>query len=144
MYLNCRPWQTLGHAEPDDGEPRFLNEPTPPHVKRAILFLSDMTEETSPFRYTWEDGTSERIYGRAGLLWIFDGHRANISAQAVARQPAKFMDFIIAPRSQSQVRRVIAGGMNHWPLDPFIFSVHDLTASPPFTESPVLINPFTG
>jgi hypothetical protein len=143
-YAGCRPFRSLPHQGEGSGPQAFHHDACPPHVLRAIIYLVDVDEENGPFEYISADGSSRRVLGPKGTMFVFDANRLKHRAVPPRARERRSIDFVILPRMKSQSRRVLWSGTNNWPGDPFHFSVNGMLASPPCPGLLMEINPLAG
>ncbi len=142
VYLNCRPIRsTLKDQKNASGPQNFHRDGCPPGVFRAILYLTDVNEETGPFEYYDDQKQLHRVQGEAGTLLIFDANRIVHRGSPVNKGFREVLDFCIMPRVKSMPRRVFWAGMNNWPADPFQFSLHGMKAFPALEARAISLNP---
>lgn len=128
----CRPVMSLPHQEDASGPQSFHRDGGPPGFMRAILYLSDVDEESGAFEYLDSSGQSHLVTGPAGTFFIFDANAIEHRGSPPRSGERKVLDFVILPQIEGVPSYVCWPGMNHWPVDPFQFSIRDYVTYPPF------------
>jgi hypothetical protein len=141
-FLNCRPFLSLPHVTEGAGPQSWHRDGCPPGVFRTIIYLTDVDADSGPFEYQDDAGQVHSISGPAGTMLVFDADRWLHRGSPPKRSERRVLDFVVAPRLPDQPLRILWPGFNnHWPGDPFQYSVNGFLASPPFSDSEVSIRP---
>jgi hypothetical protein len=124
---------TIVHLRPIELAPGAITResilPTPYGCRRAILCLD---AAGMVILETLDGQPLDEIQSSNGKLVVFDAVR--IRGYAVAGgQAARFVEIGLAPALRGHPFRVVATGLNDWPVDPFHYSVAGLRAFAPFS-----------
>ncbi|MDP7034961.1 MAG: hypothetical protein QF752_10765 [Planctomycetota bacterium] len=129
--LNHRPFHSLVHSGQGAGPQAMHHDGCPPGVIRAIVYLTDVDDESGPFEYMLTDGGGARaVTGPAGTVFVFDANRLLHRARPPMTRERQAVDFVIAPLIPGRKRELVWAGMNNWPVDPFDFSTEGLLVYP--------------
>ncbi len=126
--LNSRPVMSTPHADAGAGPQGLHRDGCPPGVIRALLYLTDVDDESGPFEYI-EGDALKAVTGPAGTFFVFEANQLVHRARPPAARERKVIDFVIAPLVPGNVPEVLFAGMNNWPVDPFEFSRGGLLSS---------------
>lgn len=121
--MNCRPVQSIPHESSGIGPQSWHEDGCPAGIIRGVLYLTDVDEVTGPFQYKAPDGTPVTVTGKSGDFLIFDAMRLSHRAMPPTEKTRTALDFVFMPRLSYQPLEIIMSGMNHWPADPFCFSI---------------------
>jgi len=142
MYYNVRPVRTAPYTDPQYGPfTDFHRDGAPPGVFRAIIYLTDVDNKSGPFEYERPDGTMETVTGPAGTLFFFDAARILHTGRSPEDEPRDALDIVIGLRRSGMKQLAIHASNNHWPADPYVFSVEGLITHPPMQKDQVLVRP---
>ncbi|HZV03784.1 MAG TPA: 2OG-Fe(II) oxygenase [Gemmataceae bacterium] len=120
---NCRLVQSLPHATAGIGPQSWHEDGCPPGIIRGVLYLTDVRETDGPFQYKDDDATIHTVTGKTGDLLVFDAMRLPHRAMPPTSGTRMAIDLVFMPRLPESQSEVIVAGMNHWPADPFAFSI---------------------
>ena len=120
---NARLVESLPHSAEGAGPQAWHDDGCPAGVIRGVLYLTDVDQDTGPFQYKDEDGTVHTVLGKAGDLLVFDAMRLMHRALPPTRHVRMAIDLIFMPRLPEEEFYVIVAGVNHWPADPFFYSL---------------------
>lgn len=120
---NCRLVQSLPHSDAGVGPQSWHQDGCPPGVIRGVLYLTDVDERNGPFQYKDEAGGVQTVVGHTGDLLIFDAMRLRHRALPPTHNVRAAIDLVFMPRLPGQVFQIVVSGMNHWPADPFAYSI---------------------
>jgi hypothetical protein len=126
-----RPLRSTVHNDDGVGPQSYHHDGCPPGIYRMLIYLSDVDTESGPFCYHLSNGLIQEVHGDFGTVILFDANKLWHSAKPPQSRERTALDFCIGPRHEQSDQFVIAPGMNNWPCDPFLFSVHDMVVSPP-------------
>ena len=73
-----------------------------------------------------------------GVLLVYDPQRLQCQLTTQA-QALELLDLALVPRHLEQPFRVVASGLNDWPVDPFQFSTQGMSAVPPIDGDYMLV-----
>lgn len=139
--VNCRSLQSLPHEGQGVGPQSFHHDGCPPGLYRALIYLTDVDEDTGAFEYQDADGKPVKAVGPAGTLLFFDANRLLHRGSPPRKGKRQVIDLCVAVRSERMPPRVLWAGMNNWPKDPFNYSVRSMRAWPPLKADRVLMHP---
>lgn len=120
---NCRLVKSFPHQVEGVGPQSWHEDGTPAGILRGVLYLNDVDDHGGPFQYRDQHGAQHSLIGKAGDLLIFDAMRLRHRAMPPQATERYVIDFVFMPRLPGQELEVIAAGFNHWPADPFVYSV---------------------
>jgi len=120
---NCRLVLSNPHSNKGEGPQSWHEDGSPPGVLRGLIYLTDVDENAGPFQYYSKTGNIISILGQAGDLLIFDAMRLKHRASPPLKTARKAIDIVFMPRMQDQPIQCLVSGVNHWPADPFVFSI---------------------
>jgi hypothetical protein len=123
MVCNCRLVQSLPHADAGVGPQSWHQDGCPPGVIRGVLYLTDVDERCGPFQYKDEADRVHTVVGHTGDLLIFDAMRLRHRALPPTYSVRAAIDLVFMPRLPGQAFQIVVSGMNHWPADPFAYSI---------------------
>lgn len=121
--MNCRPVLSSPHNTEGVGPQSWHEDGCPAGVIRGVLYLTDVCEDTGPFQYKCSEGNPITVTGSAGDLLIFDAMRLCHRALPPNKKMRTALDLVFMPRLPHTALEVNYAGMNHWPADPFCFSI---------------------
>lgn len=136
----CRFFHSLPHQLEGDGPQKFHFDGAPPGAIRAIIYLSDVDKNSGPFEYLNSKGEVKQVLGPAGTLFIFDANAILHRGSPPRSGDRKVIDFVILPHFDEYSELVLWPGMNHWPVDPFHFTLHNYVSYPELSESVMMSN----
>jgi hypothetical protein len=142
QFLSVRFFESNPHLLQPVGPQSFHYDGTPPGVMRALIYLTDVTEDSGPFEYQCTTGVSVKVVGEAGTVVIFDANRLFHRGSPPISRKRRVIDLCCAPRPHNDIRRVIWPGMNAWPHDPFLYPLHGCLTYPPSERFWVRAYPF--
>lgn len=128
----CRPVLSLPHQEEGIGPQKLHLDGGPPGFIRVLLYLSDVDEESGPFEYIDKDGQYQRVTGPAGTLLVFDANAFEHRGSPPRKKQRTVLDFVLLPKIEGLPDYILWPGMNHWPIDPYYFTIHDYVSYPSF------------
>jgi hypothetical protein len=140
-FVNCRPLQSIAHAAEGSGPQKFHRDGCPPGLYRALIYLTDVNENTGAFEYQDGQGNSVKVTGKAGTLVFFDANKLLHRGSPPREGYRRVIDLCVQVRPERMTRRVMWAGMNNWPKDPFNYSVRDMRAWPPFDTERIALHP---
>jgi hypothetical protein len=120
---NCRLVKSLPHSTSGVGPQSWHEDGCPPGVIRGVLYLIDVNESNGPFQYKDEKSRVHTVLGKTGDLLVFDAMRLPHRAMPPTSGERMAIDLVFMPRLPGQNVALIAAGMNHWPADPFSYSI---------------------
>ena len=120
---NCRLVKSLPHATAGVGPQSWHEDGCPPGIIRGVLYLTDVGEADGPFQYKDDHSQVHTVLGKSGDLLVFDAMRLRHRAMPPKSSVRMAIDLVFMPRLPGSEAQVIAAGMNHWPADPFAFSI---------------------
>jgi hypothetical protein len=121
--INCRLVKSVPHSGEGAGPQSWHHDGTPPGVIRGVMYLTHVDDKSGPFQYRDEAGIEHSVLGSPGDLLVFDAMRLMHRASPPERNERAAIDFVFMPRLPGQTLQIVVGGMNHWPADPFFYSV---------------------
>jgi len=121
--VSCRPFRSTPHESAGTGPQSWHEDGCPAGVIRGVLYLTDVSENNGPFQYKRSDGSEQTVLGNVGDLLVFDAMRLNHRAMPPKENVRVALDFVFIPRLSHQKLDVAWAGLNHWPADPFFFSI---------------------
>jgi hypothetical protein len=130
--LNCRPVRSLPHGADDEGlGPQSWHcDGCPAGIIRGIVYLTDVDENGGPFEYKDENGAVQNVTGPTGTFFIFDANRLFHRGKPPRARERIAIDLILQSRSNDESLSILYAGMNHWPADPFQYSIDGMTCYP--------------
>jgi hypothetical protein len=120
---NVRLVKSVPHPGDGVGPQEWHRDGCPPGVIRGVLYLTDVDESNGPFQHKDESGSEHTVLGKTGDLLVFDAMRLLHRALPPIRNERKAIDLVFMPRLPGRELQIIVAGMNHWPVDPFFYSV---------------------
>lgn len=128
----CRAFLSLPHADEGRGPQAFHRDHSPPGLLRALIYLTDVDEQSGPFEYIDPaNGESRRVTAPAGSLIVFDANAFEHRGRPPLGRERKVLDLVLCPAIPGLGASVVWPGMNHWPVDPFHFSLTGFGCWPP-------------
>lgn len=131
----CRPFLSKPHKEDGRGPQAFHTDKGPPGFIRAIIYLSDVDEKSGPFEYKDKEGHSQYILGSAGTVFFFDANTIEHRGSPPISKERKVLDFVLLPKIEGVPDYILWPGMNHWPVDPYQFSIDGFVTYPEFKNT---------
>lgn len=132
--LTCRPIRSIPHNDAEVGPQAFHTDYNPPGLVRGILYLNNVERDEGHFEYLASDGGVQPVTGHEGTLVIFDANGYKHRASIPKSKERYVLDLLFCPLIPGMEKRIIWPGMNHWPVDPFHFSLYDYKIYPPIQE----------
>lgn len=123
LLLNVKAVRSLPQSAAAEGPQEFHVDGCPDGVFRAILYLTDVTEENGPFCYKNNAQEIVNVTGSSGTLLLFDANKLNHKAQIPKSGERHVLDLIFLNQMEGGAPVSISSGMNSWPLDPCCFSL---------------------
>jgi hypothetical protein len=123
MVANCRLVKSLPHSGEGTGPQSWHQDGSPPGVIRGVLYLTDVDEGNGPFQFRDEADNLHTVRGHAGDLLVFDAMRLRHRAMPPLHNFRAAIDLVFMPRLPHQKFQIIDAGMNHWPADPFVYTI---------------------
>lgn len=121
----------ISNSDEGIGPQSYHYDGNPPGIKRGLVYLTDVKEGCGPFEYI--DHVSKMptpIYGDKGSLLLFDANAVLHRATIPKLNNRIVLDLVLAPEIPNHKQLVIWPGMNHWPVNPFYFSIKNYLISP--------------
>jgi len=139
--LNCRLLQSLPHEDQGIGPQSYHHDGCPPGLYRALIYLTDVDEDSGAFEYQDNEGKPVKVTGPAGTLLFFDANRLLHRGSPPRKGKRQVIDLCVTVRPERMAPRVMWSGMNNWPKDPFNYSVRNMRAWPPLKTERVVVHP---
>lgn len=121
--MNCRPVRSRPHNSEGIGPQSWHEDGCPAGIIRGVLYLSDVDEQSGPFQYKRPDDSHTTVTGKMGDFLIFDAMRLRHRALPPEKNIRTALDFVFMPRLSSDPFAINVSGMNHWPADPFCYTM---------------------
>lgn len=116
------------HSNDAKGPQKFHRDGCPEGLYRAIVYLTDVSVpedgafEFYPYQCS-DDADSQFVLGKAGDIFIFDANAILHRGSPPRTKSRLALDIVFMPKLPACDRFVICPGMNHWPVNPYCFSV---------------------
>jgi hypothetical protein len=123
MVGNLRAFKSSPHQDEGIGPQSWHEDGTPAGIIRGVLYLTDVDETNGPFEYKDSNGIPQTVTGKAGDFLVFDAMRLNHRAMPPKDGTRCALDFVFMPRLAEKNMTIITAGLNHWPVDPFSYTV---------------------
>lgn len=139
--INCRPLQSIPHEGQGVGPQSYHHDGCPPGLYRALIYLTDVDEDTGAFEYQDANGKPVKAIGPAGTMLFFDANRLLHRGSPPRKGKRQVIDLCVTVRPERMPPRVMWAGMNNWPKDPFNYSVRNMRAWPPLKTDRIVMHP---
>lgn len=126
--------KSFPHQDKGLGSQSPHRDGNPPGIKRGILYLSDVDQNSGPFSIILDTSTGKEISicGPKGTFILFDAQKYYHRGLPPRKKIRCALDFVFIPCKSDTERFILHPTLNHWPVDPYSF---DIT---PFTTWPVI------
>ena len=141
--INARFFMSLPHVREPVGPQTFHTDSAPPGLYRALLYLTDVHENSGPFEYKDENGKPIPVTGPSGTLTIFDANALTHRGRLPKIGLRKVVDITFAARPRGMQKQVCWASTNAWPLDPYQYATDGMFIFPPTDSEWHSLYPFT-
>lgn len=119
----------------------FHRDNLPPGAVRALIYLTDVDQASGPFEYQDpESGDPHCVLGPAGTLLIFDADAVTHRGSPPTEHTREVIDLVLLPAIVEIEQQVIWPGMNHWPVDPYHYSLKGYLSYPDLGQAPLSVD----
>lgn len=141
--INARFFMSLPHVGDPVGPQTFHHDNAPPGLYRALIYLTDVHENSGPFEYEGGNGRPIPVTGPSGTLIIFDANALMHRGRPPKTEFRKVVDITFAARPRGMQKQVCWASTNAWPLDPYQYATDGMMIFPPTNSGWHSLYPFT-
>lgn len=122
--VNVRGVYSRTHNNNGIGQQNFHYDGCPPGVFRALVYLSDVDEDSGPFEYKSANSSeNHKVVGKKGTVLLFDANAISHRACPPRVRDRFAIDIVLLQLPSGTSRFAHSRYDLTWPVDPYLFSL---------------------